>query len=137
MKQLFICALLFSGHIHSMQSEPSDLGCYTTFLFYTWGPKLYDYQQKHPDDPHMQKLERFKNNYFMAALLYRYLNKCDPADAARQAYRSVPHGPAVLHNLLHGTLDDFEEDNYTDMDLKLRWRDELEYIESQIPAPNP
>jgi len=121
-----------------MQPEPeSDLSYYKTFLFFTWGPKLYDYQEKHPNDPHMQKLERFKNNYFMAAMLYRHLKGYTQAVAARAAYRSVPHGPIVLHNLLHGSLDDYEEDNYSGIDLRSRWRDELAYIESQIEAPHP
>lgn len=121
-----------SNAMDNNQNEPTDFDHYETFLYYTWGPKLYDFHVQNSHDPYAQKLERFKNNYLFAAILYKHLKNCTAEEAARLAYRKTPIGSLALHNVLYGTIDDFNEDNYRGVKLKSRWRNELEHIEQQI-----
>lgn len=112
--------------------ESTEIAYYKTFLFYTWGPRLYEFHEKNPQNFDAQKLERFKNNYLCAAILYKHFKKCSQHDAARLAYRNTPVGACALHNILHDTLEDFHEDDYSGTNLIGRWRDELEYIENNL-----
>lgn len=140
MKKILLCLFFFTPLSYAMQTEQNtqgvtDIEKYTTFLYFIWGPKLYEFHENNLSNEHAKKLMRFKNNYLCSAILHKHLNKYSDEEAARLSYRTTPSGACALHNILYGNLDDFDENDYTHTNLMARWRDELEYIEKNHATP--
>lgn len=141
MKKIFFITLLHAFSCFAMHSQNAqqtneiqnpEIDSYRTFLYNNWNLETCIFFMDHPDHPHAKKLERFACNYLVAALINKHYGNHSERDAARIAFKNTPACALALHSIIHGKLDNFNEDQYRDMNLRVYWNSELEIIEKDI-----